>query len=397
MIPAGSALVYIGQVLGLALLAALGAAIAAWFYRSRFQAKLPEAAGLIIGLGLVAIVLNTRVLFVQFVGDEGAPLALADALGDLMIFGVAAMATFAGHSTGDRIGQSARLTIPGMQPSLTPIVRATGRYITVTLPEEIHDIEGYDPVSSDVKERLAGVELTFPRGLTVEALQTQVTDRLTEKHDIGYVDVELNSDGTVTYLAVGDRPAGLGPTLPPGMAAVAVRGDPAFSASPGDTIELWDPDGPTAVGTAELRATVGDVTTIACDAGLCDQLDPQTSYRLVTLSGDSQPDREFAANLRHSLETMGVLDVDADSVVTGIAIGGLDVMVIAIQRSDQVLTIPDPKEVITAGDRLFVLGRPDHLRTLEGISGVRAVSISQLEDGAARVRKNGETLGPSPD
>lgn len=381
MIGIGTVVVVL-EVLGLGFIAALASAAAATFYRARFREPLPEAASLIIGLGTIAIILNTRLVFVQFVSDQTELLALDVAARNLATFVVGAVGTFVGHAMGERFGQSNWLRIGRFQPSLNPIVRAAGRHITLTLPDEIEDIEGFDPVSDEVKRTLSGMTIDFPRGLTVEALEEQLSTRLTDKHDIGYVDADVHGDGTVTYLSVGQRPAGLGPTLPPGSVAMAIHADPAFSAGPGDAIEMWTPGrDPELVGAGELRAAVGDVVTIVCDASLSDRIDPNTSYRLVTLPSDARPDREFAASLRNSPETLGVVDVSGESQVVERALAELEVTVIAIGRDTSTLTLPAPSETVHAGDRLFVLARPGRLRTLEAMDGVRSVPASELEGG----------------
>lgn len=374
---------------GLALLAGATTAVAAFVYRVRVRTKLPEGAILILGLGVVAIWLNTRLVFIQFLGG-GDPLTVGEAMVNVTVFVVAGVASYVGGSAGDRLGTSDRLSWGWLQPDFSPIVRAAGRFITVTLPEEVDDIEGYDAVDDEVKTALAGRRLDFPRGLTLDELHSQVVARLKEKYDVGYVDVELAADGTVDYLGVGQRAAGLGPTLPPKSAAVALRADPPFSATAGDTVQLWRPgeDGPTRVGTAELRASVGEVVTVAADEAVAEAVEPGTDYRLMTLSADSRPDREFAAMLRRGDETMSTFDIGAGSPLVGSSVGALDVTVIAVRApGGEVETIPSRDRLIAEGDSLFAIGRPDTLRKLESSDGVR------LTGGDDRLAAAADVLG----
>lgn len=369
-----ASVLFLARILGYAALAGATTTFAAFMYRIRIRQELPESAALIVGVGVVAIYLNTRLVLVQFIGDGGDVLTVEAAVTNIILFVGAAAASFGGRSLGHRAAASERLSWAGMQPSLSPIVRATGRFITVTLPDSIDDIEGYDPVSETAKTALAERTFEFPRGLTVGELERQLTTRLTEKHDIGYVDVELAEDGTVEYLAVGQRPAGLGKTLPPGMAAVALRADPPFSGSPGDTVEIWGGEEPQAIGVAELRAGLEESATVAADEALCEQIDPNTQYRLMTLAGDAQPDREFAAQLRRSEETMAQVRVLEGSDLVGVAVGAIDLTVIALQRGDDVITIPERAYELAAGDRLYLVGRPDRLRKIEASAGVEVVT-----------------------
>ncbi|MFC7187826.1 hypothetical protein [Halorubrum yunnanense] len=53
-------------------------------------------------------------------------------------------------------------------------------------------------------------------------------------HGIAHVDVDVTDDGETEYFAVGSRAAGLGPTLAPGSAAVAVSGEEDADTRPGD-------------------------------------------------------------------------------------------------------------------------------------------------------------------
>lgn len=365
---------FILQVVGYALLAGAAAGLVSFLYRVRIREDFPESAALIVGVGVVAVYLNTRIVFVQFIGEGADVLSVDTALANVVFFVAAGVAASGGRTAGHRIASSERFSWAGIQPSFSPIVRATGRFITITLPEEIDDIEGYDPVSAVGKAALSGRMFEFPRGLTVQELENQLANRLTEKHDIGYVDVELSGDGTVEYLAVGQRPAGIGKTLPPGMAAVALRSDPPFSASPGDTIEIWHGDDPESLGMAELRASTEDIATVAADESLCERIDPDQMYRIMTLAADAQPEREFAAQLRRSAETMTEVRVGEGSALVGMSIGALDVTVIGVRRDGEVITIPGREQLIAAGDCLSLLGRPDRLRKLEAGAGVEVLN-----------------------
>jgi len=157
--------------------------------------------------------------------------------------------------------------------------------------------------------------------------------------------------------------------------AVAVRADPPFAATAGDTVQLWQTDSEgeeRRVGTGELRASVGRVVTLVTDERVAETLDLTQEYRLMTLSADSHPDREFAAMLRRSAETMSVVTVGTDSPLVGALVGSLDVAVVAVRSNDgAVETIPQRDRQIQAGDALFALGRPDALRKLEATTAVQ--------------------------
>ena len=413
------------RIAGLSVLAFVVTALASFVFRARVRNTFPEGATLILGLGVVAIYLNTRLVFVQFLGDAGDPLTTGEAVLNVSVFVAAGVASYGGRYAGNKAATSERIPWGRFQPDFSPIVRAAGRFITVTLPEDIEDIEGYDPVEEETKETLVGRTMDFPRGLTLVELQSQVIARLKEEHDVGYVDLEMTADGTVEFLAVGQRAAGLGPTLPPKSAAVAIRADPPFSATPGDTVQLWQVDstdinedcgeagegttdssgdvdgggsgtGVTTgtdtrpnrreerIGTAELRASVGKVATVAADKAVADRVDPTVNHRLMTLSADSHPDREFGAMLRRGDETMSIVEISAESPLIGASVGALDVTIIAVRSTGgDVETIPKRDRLIAAGDSLFAIGRPETLRKLESSKGAHATDADGIGRGAA--------------
>ncbi|WP_070365748.1 TrkA C-terminal domain-containing protein [Halodesulfurarchaeum formicicum] len=370
------------HVIGLVLLAGGTTAIAAFAYRIRVRHALPEGVTLILGLGVVALYLNTRTLFAQFVQGGAASPTVGEATLNVLVFAIAALASYGGNTLGDRLARSDRLSLSWLQRDLSPIVRAAGRHISVTLPAEIRDIEGYDPVEAATKESLVGRTLDFPRGLTVAELRTQLQARLKEKFDVGYVDLELSAAGEIQYLGVARRPAGIGPTLPPNAAAVAVRADPPFSATAGDIVQLWAvEDTPRKLGTGELRARVGSIATITTDRAVATAIDPEAEYRLLTLEADSRPDREFAAMLRRADETMRLLSITDSSPLVGQSVAAIDGTVLGIRTAgESVETIPNRSRVIQAGDELFVIGRPEILRKLDGTDGVHAVETESATE-----------------
>lgn len=372
---------FVLRIAGLALLAGAVTTVATFVYRARVRTQFPEGATLILGLGVVAIYLNTRLVFVQFVGEGAEVLTVSEAALNVTVFVVAGIASYGGRYLGDKAAVSDRVNWNWVRPNFSPIVRAAGRFITVTLPEDIEDIAGYDPVHDETKDALRGRTLDFPRGLTVAELQSQLVDRLKEDHHVGYVDVELASDGTVDFLAVGQRRTGVGSTLPPKSAAIAVRADPPFSATPGDTVQVWQTtDGAEErLGSGELRASVGSVVTVAIDEEAAANVDPTLDHRLMTLSADSYPDREFAAMLRRGDETMDIIEIGSECPLVGNSLGSLDVTVIAVRSATgDVNTIPKRGYVIQAGDGLFAIGRPENLRKLESTRGVAVEDSSDI-------------------
>lgn len=375
-------------VVGLAALSggvATGLSLLFRWYAGR---RAPDGVAILVGLAAIALSLNTTAALTSAIVGSSDLLDPTTALVTIGTFAAGTVAADAGNRMGDRIA----VTLFGGRASrdlsdVTQLVRTGGRVIHVELPDHVEDIDGYDPVSDEEKAAIAATRMRFPRRLTVAELEDRIVARLREDHGVGRVDLELTAEGEVEYLAVGTRMAGIGPTLGPGTVAVAVRADPAFAASPGDTVQVWTPGGnsgtttapePEHVVTAELRGAVEDVATLAVDAFEADRLDPVERYRLVTLPREPSADREFVSLLRAADETMAAVGIDPDSALVGITVGALDVTVVAIQPPDGRVEPLPPRHRVLAGDEtVYVVGRPDVLRRFE------AAGASEVDPGDA--------------
>ncbi|WP_436928522.1 TrkA C-terminal domain-containing protein [Halosimplex halobium] len=364
------------QVVAYAVLAAGVAAAVALLYRWYVRERVPGELPALFGLSAVAVVLNTNQALGEVIAPDGSgdPLDQAGVLFHVVAFLVALAATRAGADAGDRIGSDVAVATGerAVETEVSRVVQAVGRVITVELPEEVDDIVGYDPVPAETKENLAGRTFVFPRRLTVGELRDRLVTRLKADYAVGHVDLELADDGSVEYLAVGSRAAGIGPTLPPETAAVAVKADPALAASAGDLVQVWRTDPFERVLTAELRGTVDDVATLAIDAADTRKLDAEGEYKLVTLPVETRPDREFASVLRAADETMAAVTVAAGSDLAGQPVGALDVTVVAVRpESGPVEPLPGRDRTLAAGDAVYLVAAPEAIRKVEAAAGPR--------------------------
>ncbi|AHZ23680.1 potassium transporter TrkA [Haloferax mediterranei ATCC 33500] len=315
----------------------------------------------------------------------------------------------AGRVVGDRLATDV-FAVAGareLNSDVSRLVRTVGRVSSVTLPEVIDDIGGYDPVSDAVKEQLSGKTLLFPRRLTEAELRDRLVTRIKDDHGVGHVDVEFE-DGDVSYLALGSRAAGLGPTLAPGTVALAIRGDPGSGAAAGDPVQVWsvpkqaaepDPNSeepkqiergattdttdvvdsppggdaeepeeptPTRIAFGELRGVTEDAATIALDEEDASNLSSNEHYRLVTLPANPPVDREFASLLRNADETMAITTIVADANLDGKLVSDVDTTVAAVRSANKPIdAIPPRSRRLAAGDTLYVVGRPEVLRKVE--------------------------------
>lgn len=367
----GIQLTSIARVVGFTLLSFVVAACVGAAFRWYFRQRASLNVTILAGMASVALYLNTRTALNQVMANNTALFEIEAVVFNTVAFFTAGLAAAAGGRVGDRtmVEFGAFTGAVELEGEVSKVVQAVGRRIAVTIPEEVQDIDGYDPVPDETKEKLAGKTFLFPRGLTVGALRDRFVARLKDDYHVGYVDVDLAGDGTVEYFAVGQRVPGIGPTLGPGQAAAAVTADPPNAASPGDLVQVWRPrdgDEPAKrVATAELRGIADDVVTLALDEHEAREIAGE-SYRLITLPAEPRAEREFAGLLRAADETLGAITIVQDSVLVGQTVGDLDTTVVAVKPADgAVEAIPSKGRDLAAGQTLYVVARPDRVRRLE--------------------------------
>ena len=375
-------------------LSVLIAGAAALTYRWYFRADIPEGVTVLLGVAVVALYLNTTSLGAVAGGEDPGLLAPDAVFFNVVALGVASVVAPVGRYAGDRLAVDV-FALSGakqLEGEVSGIVRAVGRFTTVTLPEatNIEDMDAYDPVSQEKKAELAGKTLLFARKLSNEQLRERLVERVKQDYGVSYVDVDVADDGTIDYFAVGSRAAGLGPTIAPGSAAVAVAADPPNNATAGDMVQLWrDEPEPKRIATGELRGVSDEAVTVTLDESEAQKLAPEGPYRLVTLPAEPQADREFASLLRNADETMATVTVSPGSELVGTGVGEVTAVVAAVQPVDgEVQAIPPQAYTFTAGDTVYLVGRPDAIRRFE----TAAASPESAEaDGTATNRDPEET------
>lgn len=370
------------RVLGLGAASFAGAGAAAAGYRWYVRRAVPPGLATLVGVSVVAFYLSTARLLGATIVGRADVLALGTVAFNSAALAAAALAAPLGRRAGDRVAAGA-FAVSGareIDAEVGRLVRTVGRVTPATLPDEIEDVDGYDPVDPAVKERLAGTTLLFPRRLTVAELRDRLVARLAEDYAVGHVDVDIREDGTVEYLGVGSRIAGVGPTLAPGTVAVAVRADPASDAGPGDAVQVWRVEGedPTRVTTGELRAVdaESDVATVAVDADDAEALAADARHRLLTLPSEPRADRALAPVLRAAEETVATLTV-ADGGLAGTPVADLPGVVVAVAAPDGAVdAVPAGERKLAAGETVTVLARPEAIRRVESAnrSGDAAVT-----------------------
>lgn len=367
-------LTVVAEAAGLILLSGVLATLLSALYRWYARTRIPDGVAVLVGVSGVGVLLQSTKALALVIGGGTEILTIENVLFNVTVLLLAVGAALVGRRSGDRLGESVLVLLGARQveADVSAIVRTVGRRVAVTLPEEIEDMDGYDPVPAETKGKFAGETLVFPRGLTVGELERRVAERIKSDYGVGYVDTDLDATGTVTYLAVGSRQAGIGPTLPPETVAVAVHADPSSAASAGDAVQVYrtTTEGAERIAAAEVRGVDEDVVTLALDAAEADALDAETRYRLVTMPVEPRADREFASLLRAAAETLGVVTVAEGSPLVGVPIGALDVAVVAIRPPDApVEALPSRDRRLVPGETVYAVAEPALLRRLGAAIG----------------------------
>jgi hypothetical protein len=359
-----TALLYI---LGFGLYAGVIATGVAFVYRAETLRPVPVGAGILLGVSLPAIWLNIEsVVGTALVGSAGL---LHEATGAYLlgVFFVSAVAAEGGRRTGDHLAcEVYDVTRLDAGDDAAELIRSAGLAVEVELPETVADATGYPAVEEAVKDDLAGETMLFPRRLSPAERRDRLIARIEADYGVGHVEIETDGSGAVTHLAVGGTERGIGPSLPPGTVAVALRTDPSPDASVGDPVEVWGgadgPDGPLARGT--LLATAGDTATVVVDAEDAAAFATGASYRLVTRPGEPNDVHELVSVIRAADETVTAVTVEADGSLDGEFAGWLPTTVPVIEREGEAIPFPLDRETLQAGDTAYVLGTPAEIRDL---------------------------------
>jgi hypothetical protein len=354
------------QVVGLAVLAATIAAIITVSYRWVTREQVPVGLALLGGLAGVAVYVSATPTLGEVIGGETS--VLRAALYNIVAFAVSAGSAVGGHRFGDGFARDVLFSDPDTESeqNVSELLETVGRVTVVDIPEQVDDVVGYDPVTAETKEALAGERFVFPQRLTPAEIDERVRSRIRTDYGVGTVDLELAPDGTVEHIGVGSNAAGIGPTLPPATNAVAIRADPAFDASTGDIVQVWESDSMRRVLTGELRGVAGDVVTVAINSADTPKVDPTREYRLVTLPVEDRPAREFASLLRAAEESFASVTVEAGSPLHGLPVGAVRPTIVSVRpEGSEPLALPSREYVLSAGDLVFAIGTPNLLRKLD--------------------------------
>jgi hypothetical protein len=210
---------------------------------------------------------GVTILAMALAGVNGGLLALSDesitssanaprVVTAIVIVGMLALYA---HSKGDSMGATLpkRLSLSTLgsrtlSTDLADLISG-GNEVRVRVVGEVADMEGYPPLSEDLRSELRNTELTFPVDLRLDELEARMAERLKTEFDLGDVSVTIDERGQATIVAAPPF-SGLSKRVGNGRHAVSVEGLIPTGLARGDEVTVITPD-------AQVRGTVVSART----------------------------------------------------------------------------------------------------------------------------------------
>lgn len=281
-----------------------------------------------------------------------------------------------------------------------------GDEVRIRVVGEVADMEGYPPLSADLRAQLRHAEVTLPADLRIEELEERTADRLRTEYDLGDVSVSIDERGRATVVAAPPF-SGLSKRVEDGRHAVSVTGLVPTGLARGDEVTVITPN-------AQVRGTVLSAETDATEDADSPDIEPlsadepveednlATPVRAPTTSGgegrltvavtrtDVQPllraaevkvvvesrgtrrEYEVVSMLRRADRRFRRISVDATSSLAGTTLGHAnlreeyDVSVLAVRKPGGWQIGPSGETTLEPGDELFAVGSRESLDSFSG-------------------------------
>jgi hypothetical protein len=127
--------------------------------------------------------------------------------------------------------------------------------VRVTVTGDVGDVEGYPPISPDLRSEIRDGEWTFPADIPIPELETRFADRLQSEFHLEAVEVSINEEAKAS-VAAAPPSGGVSRRLKSGARAVSVATLVPTGLARGDEVTVVTDDG-------ELDATVVGITAAA--------------------------------------------------------------------------------------------------------------------------------------
>lgn len=359
------------------------------------------------------------VMALALAGVNGGLLALTDpairdsASGAVIITAIVVvlMISFYSHAKGDAMGAEfpRRLTLKGLRErtlsaDVVELVGGRGR-VRVTVTGEVVDMEGYPPLTAEIRQGIQEGDWTFPAELSIAELETRFAERLRTEFDLVDVSARIDEQGRARVVAAPPL-SGLSKRVPANHRAVSVETLVPTGMARGDEVEFVTDSlsvrgtvvsarskpaagPPVTDGGEEETAVEGDLpppaaatttggdgrVTAAVPRAQAKPLLRADRPRVVVLSRGTRREFELLSLLRRAGKRFRKYTLGPDSALVGSTIGlatlreQYGVAILAMRRPDGWVIAPRGDTELEAGDQLFVVGRTDALDEFGAVVG----------------------------
>ena len=359
---------------------------------------------------------GVTVLAIALAGVNGGLLALADRsiVGNtnapriVTAIVVVTMIALYAHNRGDALGATLpkRLSLSDFRPrtlskDFADLISG-GDEVRVRVVGEVADMEGYPPLSEELRAQLRTAELTFPADLRIDELEDRMADRLTTEYDLGDVSVSIDERGRATVVAappfsglskrIGDNrhAVSVSGLIPTGLARgdevtvitpnAQVRGtvvsaktgdgkgneEPEPDIEPLSTDDPADDDHPKPVRAPTTGGGEGRLTVAVTRTDVQPLLRAETA-KVVVESRGTRREYEVISLLRRADKRFRRYTVRAGSALAGQTLGSASlqeaygVAVLAVRTAEGWVLAPRGGTTLADGDELFAVGTRDDL------------------------------------
>lgn len=367
-------------------------------FRRFTNVTLPWPAVLVVALVLASVNAGVLRFADTTVAETASALSVVTAL--VVVTGLALYA----HSHGSELAKDlprerSLATLRGRGLSReTADISADGEEVRVRVVGDVADMEGYPPLSEELRAQLRNTEYTFPSDLRLGELESRLEARLQTEYDLGDVSATVDERGRATVVAAPPF-SGLSKRIDDNRHAVSVTGLVPTGLARGDEVTIITPN-------AQVRGTVlsADVRESTnqerLDSQSVDEPEDATPVRAATTAGgegrltvavtrtDVQPllraqevkvvvesrgtrrEYEAVSVIRRADQQIRRVSLTPESPLAGRTVGELqgqadgDATILALQRDRGWQVGPRNETPLQAGDEVFAAGTAETLATL---------------------------------
>lgn len=325
---------------------------------------------------------------------------------------VVLMISLYAHAQGDKMGAAfprhlslRKIRDRSLSTDVVELIGGRGQ-VRISIVGEIGDIEGYPPLSDELRVELHDIDWTFPADLPLLELESRFAEKLRTEFELSELTVRIDERGRAS-LSAAPPLSGLSKRIPPRKRAVSVRGLVPTGLARGDEVFLL-------VGEHRISGTVvsaqssvqsqGSVGKPATDGGTdgtepserkrrtptadggdgritvavtrqeADRLLDADRAKIIVQARGKRREFELLSLLRQAGKRLRKVTVGPASPLGGQTIADTAVLdtygvaILAVRRGDSWTLAPRGSTVIESGDELFVVGSREHLATFQEVT-----------------------------